>query len=238
MYARKYGKKGAGEKTFQYVKGVGSAINNLPGISDVTDYVKGQAYKKNQSLEEMTGSASDYLIEQVSSRLVPSILSDVAKASDNVERTAKGSWNQLKAKIPGARQTLPEKKNIFGETTKTESAISTILFGSRVKTSKEDSIIKEISNASKEADKSINFTDWDKSSGKTLTQFKEKKGQGVFNKAKSEYGALLREKINKIINSSEYKKASPEDKVKLINNADSEATSQIYKRYGFKYKRD
>jgi len=121
MYARKYGKTG-GERTFQYTKGVLSAALNIPGVSDIYDAVKGQAYKKNQSLEEMSGSTVDYVTSEIYSRLVPSFLSDVAKAVDpNIRQGGKGLTG-IKAKVPFLSKTLPIKTNIFGEKVKGENA--------------------------------------------------------------------------------------------------------------------
>jgi len=237
MYSRKYGKKGWGERVFQYGKGVSSGIFNLPVISDVYDYVRSSAFKKDQTLEEMTGATYDYLTSQIYSRIVPSFMSDLAKAIDTKERQTGKGWESIKAKIPGLRQTLPEKKNIFGETVTGESFTSDIMFGSRVKTDKETPIITEINRLSVATDKGINFTNWDKSSSKTLAQFKEKKGQQQFDEAKNLYGQKLREKIGKKIGDNSYTRLNDDEKLKVINNLDSEAMDEVFRKYSFKYKK-
>ncbi len=236
MYARKYGKTG-GERTFQYGKGVLSAVYNIPGVSDIYDFVRGQAYQKNQTLEEMTGSATDYITSQLYSRLVPSFMSDVAKAIDPVVRQGGKGIQGIIAKIPFLSKTLPEKKNIFGETIQGEPAWSDILFGSRVKTDKENTIITEINNVSVDTGKGINFTNWDTSSSKTLSQFKEKLGQQKYNEAKLLYGQRLKQKIAVAISLNSYKKLNADDKLKIINNLDSEVMNTIFKQYHFKYKK-
>jgi hypothetical protein len=236
MYARKYGEKGWGERIFQYGKGVGSGILNLPVISDIYDYVKSNAFKQNQSLEEMTGATVDYLSSQVYSRIVPSFMSDLAKSFDDKERKATNWFESIEAKIPGLRQTLPEKKNIFGETIKGEPAWSDILFGARIKTDKETPIIIELNKVSMDTGKGINFTDWDKSSSKKLAQFKEKIGEEKYNEIKLLYGSKLKQKIEKEIKTSEYKKSDPEGKLKIINTLDTETMNEMFKRYNFEYK--
>ena len=100
MYARRYGKT-PGEKTFQYVKGVGSQVKNLPGISDVYDYVKNQSYKKNQTLDEMYSESGSYIVDQASARLIPSFLPDVAKSTDKYNRVSNNSLTAVAAKFPG-----------------------------------------------------------------------------------------------------------------------------------------
>jgi hypothetical protein len=163
-------------------------------------------------------------------------MSDLAKATDTMERQTGKGWESIKAKIPFLRQTLPEKKNIFGETIKGEPVWSDIAFGSRLKTDKETEIISEINRVSMVVDKGINFTNWDKSSSKTLAQFKEKKGQQKFDEAKDLYGKKLKEKIEKEIEKGSYKKLTDEEKLKILNNLDSEAMNEVFKKYNFKYK--
>jgi hypothetical protein len=235
MYARKYGKTNA-ERTFQYSKGVLASALNIPGVSDVYDTVKSSAYKKNQSLEEMTGATMDYISSQIYSRLIPSFFSDVSKAVDpNLRQSVKGI-ESIKSKVPFWSTTLPVKKNIFGEEMKGESALTDIFFGARVKTDKEDALVKEISTLSSDLGKGISFTDWDKSSSKQLAQFKSKVGEDKYNEAKIRYGKQLKVLLESEINKSSYKKLSDEDKLKIINNQDSIAMNKIFSMYRFTYK--
>ncbi len=235
MYARKYGDTKS-EKVFQYGKGIISQFKDIPGVSDILDYTKGLAYQQNQTLEDMVGSTRDYILEQAYSRLVPSLLSDIAKATDKVERVTGGTTlGTIINKIPGLRQTLPERKNIFGETVTGEPAWSDIAFGSRLKTDKETAIIKEINNVSTTVGKGINFTDWDKSSSVTLAQFKEKMGKIIYDEAKIKYGQELKKLLDEAVGNSGYQKLSNEEKYKVINGLDLEAMNKIYAEYNFDY---
>lgn len=235
MYSRKYGDTG-GEKTYQYARGVAGAALEIPGVSDIYEEVKSKAYKKNQSLEEMTGSTVDYLTSEAYSRLIPSLSSDIAKALDPFVRQSGKGLQGVKAKIPGVSQSLPVKRDIFGEPIRGESAVSDILFGARVKTDKETALVKEISRVSDAVDKGITFTDWDKSSSKTLTQFKEKVGKAKFEQAKIRYGKELKKELEKVIKNPLYKSLSDEEKLKVLNDKDTDAMNAIFKEYGFKYK--
>lgn len=238
MYARKYGEKGFGEFAFQYGLGTASEIKDLPGVSDIYDFVRGQAFKKNMTLEEMTDETQNYLTSEAYSRLVPSFISDTAKATDKYERKSEAGLERVKSRIPGIRQTLPVKKDVLGRDIEGEPAWSDILFGSRVKTDKENEMTKEIINVSDAVDKSITFTDWDRSSGKKLAQFKEKVGEEKFNEAKVEYGKELARMIEKEMSSRNYEKMSDEEKHRLLTGLDTEATNKIFKKYRFRYKRD
>ena len=237
MYSRKYGNT-VWEKGFQYGKGIVSAVKNIPGISDIYDFARKRAYKSNQSLDEMTSETSDFILSEAFSRLIPSIVSDIAKATDIYDRVTGSKVSSIMSKIPGVRQTLPIKTDIFGEQVKGEPAWSDILFGARVKTNKETDMISEINNISKSVDKTISFTDWSKSSSKTIAQFKEKVGADRFDKAKIEYGKELKNNLEDLFRTSKYKNASNEEKLKMINSQDSVAQSKILKRYNFKYKKE
>lgn len=240
MYAKKYGDT-PGERTFQYSKGVLASALNIPGVSDIYDLVKTNAYKKNTSLEEMTSETANYITSEAYSRLIPSFLSDLSKAIDPNVRNTKGTTfgfipNAVINKIPGLSTTLPEKQNVFGETIKGEPAISDILFGSRVKTDKETPLLKEITRVADTNGKSISFTDWDKSSSKTLAQFRNKVGETKFNEAKVKYGQELKKQLELTINKQAYKNLSDEEKLKVLNGKDTDAMNKIFLQYGFKYK--
>jgi hypothetical protein len=236
MYARKYGKTG-GERTFQYSKGVLQSALQIPGVSDIYDAVKTDAYKTNQSLEEMTGETVNYISSQIYSRLIPSFLSDAAKAFDPKVRQSVKGFESIKSKIPGLSQTLPVKKNIFGEEVQGESALSDIFFGARIKTDKTDPLIKEVNTISQTTGKGISFTDWDRSSSKQLAQFKEQNGAGEFNKAKIDYGKELKSLLDELISSSDYEDMTDEDKLNAIRNQDTKAIQTIFDDYGFEYEK-
>lgn len=240
MTARKYGKT-IPEQTFQYGKSVALSALKIPGIADIYDTVKTNAYKQNQDLEEATGSTFEYITQQVASRLIPSISSDLAKALDGTVRDTKGDGingiiNPVVAKIPFLSQTLPEKKDVFGQPVKGEGAITDILFGARVRTDRETPLVKEVSTVSNETGKGINFTNWDTSSSKTLAQFKAKVGDEKYEQAKLKYGKELQKQLELAFKSPQYKRLAPEEKLKVINAQDADAMAKIFLQYGFKYK--
>lgn len=238
MYARKYGKD-TKDKPLQYLYGMGSAVSKLPVIDEIVRGVRQYQYNKVQSADDLASSAAEYVVGEAKSRLVPSIISDVAKAVDPTVRDTSGGMlglNKVKGGIPFLSKTLPAKTDVFGKPIKGESAISDILFGARVKTDKESAIIKEISKVSENLDKGITFTDWDKSSGKTLAQFKEKVGKEKYMEAKIKYGQELKAQLEKTLNDPRYKRLSDEDKLKVINGKDQDAMDKIFKQYGFRYR--
>lgn len=238
MFARKYGDTSA-EKAFQYAQGTGSAVLKIPGIADVADYFRKRAYNKQaQSLGEAAGSTMDYVTSEAYSRLVPSLFSDIAKALDPYERKTSGKIDSIKAKIPGVRQTLPVKTNIFGEQMKGEGALTDIVFGSRVRTDKEDALIEEIGRVATSEDKAVNFTNWDTSSSKQLGQFRAKVGQATYDEAKIKYGAALKKNLETELAKPSYQRLNDTERLAVINKADSKAMTDTLNSYGFVYKKE
>lgn len=235
MYARKYGDTPA-EKAFQYGKGVVMQATDIPGISGIVDFARKQSYKKNKTLGETLKETQDFALGEAFSRLVPSLVGDIAKATDRSERSTSGSTTLgIANRIPGLRQNLPEKKDIFGDTIKTEPWLSSLLLGSRVKTSKETPVIRELNRVMEETDNPITFTDWDKSSGLKLEQFKKKVGDKVFEKAKIEYGRGIKNRLERVMADEEYKALSSEDKARLLNTIDADIMKMVFENYNFEY---
>jgi len=235
MYARKYGKTKQ-EQLYQYGKGVASNIENLPGVSDVYDYVKSNG-NGNQTLGEAQSSTIDAATNYLYSRMVPSFLGDIAKATDDKERQTGKGITSIQAKIPGLRQKLPVKKDILGQDVPSEAAWSDILFGSRIKTANDTVITKELNNVATANGKGITFTDWDKSTSATLKQLKEKLGEYEYQQGKERYAFQLKTRLEETINNPKYQELSDEEKLNIINGLDAEAMSKVFKQLNFKYQK-
>jgi hypothetical protein len=237
MYAKKYGKS-LPDQAVQFGHGVLTTAMQLPGVKDVVDFASGVIDAKPQTAGEATGAAVNEFVNQVSARLIPSGLGDLAKATDPFVRQVAGD-NPLAGianKIPGLNQTLPAKRNVFGEETKAQPWYLTIGFGARVKEANNDPVVKEIDKVIRDSGSAILFTDWDKSASKTLAQFKQSVGATTYDKAKIEYGQKLKSTLSNLFSSSAYKNASDDQKQKYISNADAKAIDIILKNYSFKYK--
>lgn len=236
MYARKAKGKSAADKAFAFGQGVGSNIVDLPGITELYDQARTAAFNKDAgTAAEAKEAAWNTFTDFVYSHTVPSILGDIAKATDQYERdTGKTSIGKIQARIPGLRQKLPVKKNVFGEQMKDEPAWSNIAFGSRVKTDRETPLIKEINAVLTSTGKSVTFTDWNKTSNQSIAQFKEKRPQD-FGRAKDRYSELLRKRLEEITRNPRYQNMTAEDKLKEINNADTEMLKKTFEQFLFRY---
>lgn len=239
MYARKYGQGGsAADKGVQYVRGVGSGFFQSPGVEGIINLAKKDDLKGMKAKEAMS-QFGNWLTGAIYSRLVPGISGDLAKAIDTgPQREAKTGLQSVQSKIPGLRNQLPAKTNIFGEEMGGEGFITDIFFGGRVKTANDSAVIQEITKVSDDNGKSINFTDWTKSNNKNLVQFREKVGDENYKKATVEYGRELKVQLDKLINSNDYKEMDDAEKLEAITNADADAQNVVFSNYGFKYKQD
>ena len=238
MYARKYGSTPQ-ERAFQYSKGVLSTFQNLPGVTEIYDFVKSNLYKGDQSLEEMVAGAGDYILEEAYSRLVPSLIGDLAKATDEYQRETGGSViSSIQSRLPYLRKELPIKRDIFGREMKTEGPVASVLFGSRVKTERENAVINEIGRVIDANDQSITFTDWDRTSSKKLAQFRQSIGDDRYNDAKVDYGRELERLVTELIDTKKYRDMTDDERADAISGLDTKAIEEIFRRYSFTYKQE
>jgi hypothetical protein len=170
-------------------------------------------------------------------RAVPGILPDLAKMTDTVERKTSNNdvLGKLKNAIPGLRETLPEKKTIFGQTTATEPWWSTMAFGARVKTSRDSALIEELDAL----DKSGNLpslSDVSRTSPRAAA-LREQIGQEKFDEAMGLYSTKLREQMEKVIQNQGYKNAPEEKKAELLNGVKNNLFDMMLLKYGYKKER-
>lgn len=235
MYARQY--NSLPEKTYAFVKGVAKGALELPGIKETSKGIQEAMYAKDVDLKSTVKSTGAYLINEIKSRLVPSFMGDIAKATDKYERvTNKSPVSPLKSIIPGLRQTLPIKKDVFARPIETESPLSVITTGSRVKSLKEDDVTKKLDELYSIEGNQVRFTDWNTSNGKKLSKFKEKVGDEAYDKARDEYGAQLRGILEKMVGSESFNKMPLRKQLKKIENLDNEIIDRTFKKYNFKYR--
>lgn len=235
LYAKKYGGQGsAGDKAVQYGAGLASAVSRLPGLQTFSDIYTGARDANKQTGSGVAESTWNATIKELYSRLVPSIFTDAGNATDEYKREGTKGIDGVKAKVPGLRNDMPIKRDIFGDPIKNESAASTVLFGSRVKTDKSNKLTNELDAVAKSNGKSVNFTDWKTSSAKGVTQFKAKVGQGKFKTATIEYGQDMKKRLTTLIASDDYKNADDAKRLALINKQDADAQKAVFTRYNFK----
>jgi hypothetical protein len=233
-----------GQILLNYAAGAAGQLTKLPVIEGVSDAIKGsteaisQVSKEGLSIEEAYKDGFNAIINFMAARSVPSIVGDVGESIDTVKRDTKTGQYSIYGinldpavlKIPGLREGLPEKRDVFGEEIKTEG-LSQIFFGARVKTPSDDKVVLELQNMANEG------------VAKTPTDYIGRYAQKYYNipddklnEEKAQYGKLLYEAYNKTIESSKWDNLNLDDKKDALSKAETKVKdkykNELKKRYG------
>lgn len=204
-------------------------------ISGLTSTVRSFAQGDTQALGNMlTNGAKSYI-----NQFVPTLLGQIAKTTDIVERdttsTKSGTIskavdstaNQIKSKIPGLRQTLPTKKDIWGKDITLANNWPQRFFEAGIlptnsKTINKDKVVTELNNLyDKIGESSILPTTIDKTF--TIDGQKYRMTNEEYNKYKTNYGQTSYKLIKNLVSSEEYGKMNDKQKQKAIENVYSYA---------------
>lgn len=234
LYAKKYGTD-LPSIAWNYYSGVFAQAKSLPGLDEFKDIIDSlkEIGTSRGTLTEKQEDLVNFTIDFIRARSIPAIVSDTARAFDEYERrTDRGLFDRVFSGVPGLRQTLPEKKNVFGESIRTAGTLSTYLFGARVKVQNNNSVIKELDRLS-DVGFLPSITDVEKTSSrakKLLIQIGEKK----FDRAKTEFGRRLYAGFKKLMEKSSYKKMDDEEKQYELDKIKRYEFERMLKRAGYK----
>lgn len=247
MYAKKYGDA----RSLGYATGVGSQYISAIGLQDVFTGIADTMGKidpnnlasvKKVFGDDLKRSTGDLIV----SRLVPGIMYDLARATDDVQRDTRQkkyvletplmdvNFDQLANKVPYWREGLPIKFDALGRTMYEESAVESLMFGSRVRTSRMDSIVDEIYRLRDKGQlptvKDLRFMYSTK-----VDELKEKTGNKFYDVARK-YGETLAVEYEKKMKTEQYKKLSDEEKKKQLDDIGQTLYEKTLKQNGVKYR--
>lgn len=198
----------------------------IPGIKETKELIDSMSEYARYDLkpEKIAQMMAGTVLDQARAMTIPAIVNDIAKMTDDYERdTMGGVMDKVIASIPGLRQTLPERYGIQG-LVKTEPALSTLLFGSRVKTAQEGKLVREIDKlAGKDEQPSI--SDVTKYGDLRLLSPEKKV------KVRKEFYKAYNTESKKLISTREYQKKSPDDKKKALNKVRSRVVKSLKEKY-------
>lgn len=199
-------------------------------ISGLTSAVKSFAQGDTQALGSMlTNGAKSYV-----NQFVPTLLGQVAKTIDTVERdttstksgtiskAADSTMNQIKSKVPILRETLPTKKDIWGKDISLADNWAQRFFEAGIlptnsKKINKDKVVTELNDLyDKIGESSILPTTIDKNF--TIDSQRYRMTNKEYNTYKTNYGKTSYELIKNLISSKEYNKMNDEQKQKAIEN--------------------
>lgn len=213
-----------------YVAGAGyQAFTKTPGVKETKELYENTSRYLGQSADKTLADLWDASAQYVMSRTIPSIVNDMAKVLDDVERdTNRQIANVAKQKIPGLRNTLPERYNtLTGKPIPTESAASTLLFGSRVKTAADNAVIEEVSRLFGEGVRPA-LTD--------VTRYGKLKelDDDVKPEIRQKFAKLYSKAVADLIKTRSYQNADDDKKKRMIDKERRKATETIKQEYGIK----
>lgn len=219
-------------------------LSEMSMISGLTSTLQSYA-SGNKGLENLGLNATKSYVGQ----FVPTILGQVAKTFDDKERSTTSTesdplpkaldtlGNQIKSKIPGLRQTLPTKTDIWGKDVENEGNIiekglnAGVFPWSSKKVSENNQTNKEISKLYDETlDKSVLPSN---SIDKVLNIDKEKYrlSNEQYSKLKKMYGEINYKVLSELTSSPEYKEMNNEQKIKAISDIYKYSKAQIKSQY-------
>jgi len=236
LYAKKYGTD-LPNTIWEYYKGVGRQAAKIPGFEEfynTVEALKGAAPGTGKTVDEEIKELANFAVSFIKSRTIPALIGDVAKGTDTSERVASKEdiLSQVKTGIPGVRQSLPEKKDVFGETVSTEGIVSVLLAGSRSKLAKNNPLVAELDRLSSTGNLP-SITDVEKTSSRAK-ELKAQIGEEKFTKAKNEFGQSLRKRISSVMETSTYKNADDERKKAIIDKIKDTEFEKMLRRAGYK----
>lgn len=143
---------------------------------------------------------------------IPTIVSDIARATDTKERRANEIFEKFQARIPGIRETLEPQVTVLGEEkARIGNPLEIMIDPTRPSPAKSTPIIEELRRL------------WDKGYKVSPTLLGDKKGYSSLTSEQNtklwkRAGEIISEKLSNLIKSEEYNKMSDEKKSKTIDN--------------------
>jgi len=238
LYSKKYGNN-LPEYLYRYSQGTLTQLLKIPGFQELRD-ATGQVFdiaETKKGFIDKLQQAGDFSIDFVSSRAIPAIINDVAKMIDEYDRKVDYTvpWERIQKKIPWLRERLPVKTDIFGRDIKVESAISELMFGSRVKTAYDNPVIKELNNL--QANRMLpTITNIEYSSVQAQNLKEQMKAQGKdYNEFIKFYGTELFKEFDRKIKRTEYTRLkSDEEKRDMLNDVKSDVLKRALSKFGYR----
>jgi len=236
MNQKKYGDT-LGERALKFYQKSLIAVAKIPGYGEMGEVLSSAKRISNNvnegNFEELSSDLAFGFSEMLAPRVIPALLSDLAMTFDKYERKKETSLSHFQSRIPGLRKGLPTRIGLFGEENETQPGATQLLFGSRLKKSKDGPVIDEINalsqNGQTPAISSIEY------SSSRMKELKKIIGTKKFNELMKMYGTKLNTTWNKIINKKAYQKLTDDKKKEILNKAKNRIVDVTYYNFAKDY---
>ena len=167
LEAKKNGEKlTLGQTMGDSMLGAYQAVMDMPLMSDLQELAQNYQYSDGTKFYQKAGDAAQKYLAGQATSLIPNALRGVAQGLDDTERDAYTSdnvWQQAvdnaKASIPGLRETLPAKKDVWGNDVKNEGGFRNFMNRNinpgDITTYKQDAVSDELDKISEESGESL-----------------------------------------------------------------------------------
>lgn len=236
LYAKKYKGQDILGLSFEYMRGLKGTLSEFPGVSEVAQIAEALTEDKSMTPEDFRQIAIQQTLDFAKARTIPSIVNDFAQVTDTFQRDTYKEGDllaKIKSSIPGLRETLPIREDIFGEELKNESDLSILLFGSRVKTAKEGELITEITRLEGEGHvPSLTNSEYTSPRVKNMKAWLSSED---YEEMIDYYQDLWVKESLKTINSYKYKKLSSEEQADQLTEIKGDALDKALNKYNYNY---
>lgn len=207
-----------------------SPMSEMSMISGLTSALK--SYEQDST--KMLGTIGTNAVKSYANQFVPTLLGQVARTTDDYERSTTSTKSgvlskaidqtklQIMSKVPGLRQKLPTKTDIWGNEQKAEPniplrVVNNFVNPSTVKNINTSKVDEELDNLyNKTGESTILPATIDKTytiNGQTYRMTDDE-----YAKYKKDYGQTSYKLLDDLINSNDYNKLSDDQKQKAIEN--------------------
>lgn len=232
-------REGTYEKAAAFAKSVLSQAGNIPGIKEASEIAGWLDKAQKQDTLKTADDFANGIFDQLLSRSIPAIATDIAKIIDPKERVnERGIVGAAAAKIPLARENLSAKVDLSeGTERKAESPLMTLLFGARVKTADQNAVAREIERLAA-AGENVRLSDFARA--KEFRDLTAKgKAQARLDFARGFIVGGLRvkgfaEQVEKLTASAVYSRKTDSQKAEAINDITANILKKLKRKYRVK----
>lgn len=232
-------REGTYEKAAAFAKSVLSQAGNIPGIKEASEIAGWLDKAQKQDTLKTADDFANGIFDQLLSRSIPAIATDIAKIIDPKERVnERGIVGAAAAKIPLARENLSAKVDLSeGTERKAESPLMTLLFGARVKTADQNAVAREIERLAA-AGENVRLSDFTRA--KEFRDLTAKgKAQARLDFARGFTVGRLRvkgfaEQVEKLTASAVYSRKTDSQKAEVINDITANILKKLKRKYRVK----
>ena len=232
-------REGTYEKAAAFAKSVLSQAGNIPGIKEASEIAGWLDKAQKQDTLKTADDFANGIFDQLLSRSIPAIATDIAKIIDPKERVnERGIVGAAAAKIPLARENLSAKVDLSeGVERKAESPLMTLLFGARVKTADQNAVAREIERLAA-AGENVRLSDFTRAKEfRDLTAKGKAQARLDFARGFTVGGLRVKgfaEQVEKLTASAVYSRKTDSQKAEAINDITANILKKLKRKYRVK----